>query len=81
MTLIVDDIYPNRKTVTKIFFFFFIIYEAWCGKHEPSNSKVNNKMNVLCYVIFGSECSLFLVLNVVFPQLCWSLDLSEGLFQ
>jgi hypothetical protein len=56
MTLIVDGIYGLFMTIimkpSLRWCFFFIIYKALCGNHEPTNSKFNNKMNILCSVIF-----------------------------
>jgi hypothetical protein len=47
---------PNRETITKMN--FFIVYKAWFGKHEPTNSKFNSKVDLLTgqALNVGSKC-------------------------
>jgi hypothetical protein len=47
----------NRETVTEMNLFPLYI-KAWCGKHEPTNSKFNNKVYLLIGQAFyvGSKC-------------------------
>jgi hypothetical protein len=87
MTLIVDDIYPNRETVTEMLFFSFSMKHGVVNMSPlTQNSTIRWIYFVLWFLVLNAVYFCFLELiqprrYVVSPQLCWSLDLSEGLFQ
>jgi hypothetical protein len=49
---------PNCETVTEMIFFvsLSIIYKRWHGIYEPINSKFDNKIDILHFMIFVRYC-------------------------